>query len=171
MHHELHCLKKIRHYVHREYYLVNETEAEMVEWEAHIGDHPLSLLSLSLTFSSLPFPNERYGQTDPRDGGNLDHCVEYLREAIICRGDPSLSTFKWLPGKPNGTSSSASTSSSSASPSGAGRGVGSAHLTAVAEGHHQCVDWKRLMSWVRERAVPIFEPGVLVQPDAVGSVS
>ena len=37
VHHELHCLKKIRHYVHRDYYLVNETEKEMVEWEAHIG--------------------------------------------------------------------------------------------------------------------------------------
>ena len=37
VHHELHCLKKIRHYIHRDYYLVNETEAEIVEWAAHIG--------------------------------------------------------------------------------------------------------------------------------------
>lgn len=61
VHHELHCLvsrrrararmtggdadhvvllfvqKKIRHWIHRDYYLKNETEEELVEWEAHIG--------------------------------------------------------------------------------------------------------------------------------------
>ncbi len=56
--------------------------------------------------------------------------------AIMCRGDPSLSTFRYLHGDPP-------------------------RLTAVALGHHRCVDWDKLMEWVRERAVPIFEPGVL----------
>ena len=69
----------------------------------------------------------------------VDHCMEMLRVSIMCKGDPSLSTFQWLPGN-------------------------SSHLTAVAHGHHQCVDWDRLMTWVRNRAVPIFEPGVLVEP-------
>ena len=59
----------------------------------------------------------------------------------MCKGDPSLSTFKWVPGNP---------------PS----------LTAVAEGHHQCVKWDSLLDWVRERAVPIFEPGILAETEA-----
>ena len=65
-----------------------------------------------------------------------------MRESIMCRGDPSLTTFKWLPGDPP-------------------------RLTAVARGHHQCVDWDSMMDWVRERAVPIFEPGVLKAPDEI----
>lgn len=72
----------------------------------------------------------------------LDHCVELLREAIMCRADTSLSTFEYVQAR--------------AQP-----------LTAVARGHHQCVDWDQLMQWVRKRAVPIFEPGVLVSPDAI----
>lgn len=107
VHHELHCLKKIRHWIYKDYYLVNETEAEMVEWRAHI-----------------------------------DHCMEMMRLSIMCRGSPSLSTFHYLSGDP-------------------------AYLTAVALGHHQCVNWDRLLEWVRERAVPIFEPGVLAGPESV----
>ena len=57
----------------------------------------------------------------------------------MCRGDTSLTTFKYLSTAPQ-------------------------HLTAVALGHHQCVNWDRLMHWVRARAVPIFEPGTLVEP-------
>lgn len=103
VHHELHCLKKIRHWIYRDYYLADEPESELVEWRAHIH-----------------------------------HCLEMLRESIMCRGDTSLTTFQHLPTTPP-------------------------RLTAVALAHHQCVDWDRLMQWVRARAVPIFEPGVLAE--------
>lgn len=59
----------------------------------------------------------------------------------MCRGDPSLTTFKWLPRDPPA-------------------------FTAVAEGHHRCVNWDNLLTWVRERAVPIFEEGVIISSDA-----
>ncbi|PQE18761.1 tat pathway signal sequence protein [Rutstroemia sp. NJR-2017a WRK4] len=120
VHHELHCLvrtstrwifqtlispqKKIRHWIYKDYYLVNETEVELVEWKAHI-----------------------------------DHCIEMMRESIMCRADPSLSTFKWLHGDAQS-------------------------LTAVAEGHHQCVNWQSLLAWVRSQSVPIFEDGILQAP-------
>lgn len=29
--------KKIRHYVYKDHYLVNETATELVEWKSHIG--------------------------------------------------------------------------------------------------------------------------------------
>lgn len=57
----------------------------------------------------------------------------------MCRGDPSLSTFEYVPGDPSA-------------------------LTAVAKGHHQCVNWQSLLGWVRARSVPIFEEGVLQAP-------
>ena len=66
-----------------------------------------------------------------------------LRESLTCHADPSLSTFKYLPGRPGMPPT----------------------LTAEAKGHHQCVQWAPLMEWVRERHVPIFEEGVLVGPD------
>ena len=69
-----------------------------------------------------------------------DHCIEMMRVSIMCRGDPSLSTFKWLPGEP-------------------------LRLTAVAMGHHQCVNWDSLLAWVRQRAIPLFEPGTLAEPE------
>lgn len=57
----------------------------------------------------------------------------------MCRGDPSLSTFKWIQGSlPT--------------------------LTAVAEGHHRCVNWESLLTWVRARSVQIFHDGALQAP-------
>ena len=66
-----------------------------------------------------------------------------MRLAIMCRAEVSLNTFKWLPGH------------------------NPPRLTAVAEGHHQCVKWDSMLAWVKERAVPIYEAGVLVGPDGL----
>ena len=60
----------------------------------------------------------------------------------MCRGDPSLSTFEWLPGNPLA-------------------------FTAVARGRHQCVNWESLLGWIRERAIPIFDPGILVKHEEI----
>ena len=116
--------KKIRHWIYRDYYLTNETEEEMNEWPAHIGEYHTCPVSRILGSTLM----------------EVDHCVEMLRQAIICKADPSLATFEWLPGNPP-------------------------HLTGVAKGHHQCVAWDNLQDWVRARAAPIFEPGVLVGPN------
>lgn len=118
-----HQQKKIRHWIHKDYYLINETESELVEWRAHIGKSLATIVRVC---------RENLKLTGP------DHCMEMMRVSIMCKGDPSLSTFRWLPEDPT-------------------------HVTAVAHGHHQCVDWDTLMAWVRERAVPIFEPGVLAR--------
>lgn len=66
-----------------------------------------------------------------------DHCLELIRESIMCKGDPSLTTFEWADeNDPLG-------------------------FTAVAHSHHRCVKWDSLLGWVRKRAVPIFDPGTL----------
>lgn len=99
--HELHCLKKIRHYIYRSYYLSNESAASLTEWETHIH-----------------------------------HCIEMLRESIICRGDTTLSSFVWSAGD-------------------------ASHLTVEAKGRHQCVDWERLRKWNDARTIDAFGEGVL----------
>ena len=52
VHHELHCLKKIRHWIYKDYYLTNETKAAMIEWPAHIR----MSLPLPLIPPNLPNP-------------------------------------------------------------------------------------------------------------------
>ena len=62
----------------------------------------------------------------------------------MCRGDPTLSTFEWVSSNPPA-------------------------FTAVAYGQHRCVDWDSLLGWVRDRAIPIFEPGALATPDKIAA--
>ena len=110
--------------MYREYYLADETESELVHYELHVRKFSARL-------------------TPAFFGSSLcqDHCLELLREVIICRGDTTLSTFEWVPG------------SEPPAP------------TVVAHGHHQCVKWDSLMSWVRRRSVDAFEPGVLLNAE------
>lgn len=103
--HELHCLKRIRHWIYRDYYLENASQSVLVEESAHV-----------------------------------DHCIELLREAIICHADPTLSGFRWI------------------------QNDGTYHLTVEAPGYHKCVNWERLRVWNDERAVDAFEPGVVAGP-------
>lgn len=105
--HELHCLKRIRHWIYRDYYLSNAPEPVLIEESAHV-----------------------------------DHCIELLREAIICHADTTLSGFRWIRADD-----------------------GEAHLTVEAPGYHTCVAWETLRAWNDERAVEAFEPGVVAAPD------
>ncbi|RAH47975.1 oxidase ustYa family protein [Aspergillus brunneoviolaceus CBS 621.78] len=103
--HELHCLKRIRHWIYRDHYLADAPAAVLVEEEAHV-----------------------------------DHCVELLREASLCRADLTLSGFRWIQTGPEGKQR---------------------ELTVEAKGNHVCVDWERLRKWNDARAVDAWEPGVL----------
>ncbi|KAI0602836.1 hypothetical protein F4775DRAFT_587370 [Biscogniauxia sp. FL1348] len=88
--HELHCVKRIRHHLHLDYYYGNMTADE----EARERDH-------------------------------MDHCLEYWREAAICRGDPTLATFQWHEGRP----------------------FSKVHSV------HECVNWDKLRRWAEDRMV------------------
>ncbi|QKX60768.1 uncharacterized protein TRUGW13939_07914 [Talaromyces rugulosus] len=47
--HELHCLKRIRHWVYRDYYLENATESVLIEESAHV-DHCIELLREAILY-------------------------------------------------------------------------------------------------------------------------
>jgi hypothetical protein len=72
----------------------------------------------------------------------LDHCIETLRQGIMCRGDVSLGTYTYLSGTSN--------------------------VTARSWASHQCVDTDALLSWAKARSIDIFAHGVLVKPEDVG---
>ncbi|KAJ4297957.1 hypothetical protein N0V90_005856 [Kalmusia sp. IMI 367209] len=59
---------------------------------------------------------------------HTDHCIDVLRQAILCRADVSLFTLQW--------------SENSTAP------------RADFSHEHQCVDWEALDAWAGERAVP-----------------
>ena len=72
-----------------------------------------------------------------REGPHIDHCLEYWREAAMCRGDTTLSTFRWAEGNAYSTVSD-----------------------------HECVNWQRLDSWARERMVDMQDLSILDVPSS-----
>jgi len=68
------------------------------------------------------------------------HCLELLRQSAVCKGDISVTAFKWLK-------------------------QGSLIEPTTREGTpHQCVDWDRLSGWAKARSVDLFDPELLVKP-------
>lgn len=66
-----------------------------------------------------------------------EHCIDFLRQSVMCHGDVGLITFEWSP----------------------------TNLIPVANGTtHQCVNWGKLDQWTKERTVDMLQPGWLVHP-------
>ncbi|KAK8137991.1 hypothetical protein PG984_001371 [Apiospora sp. TS-2023a] len=119
LYHELH----LKHWIYYPYYFGNESNVDQEEEEAHVapiwppqGD---SILIRPLVI--------------------LEHCLEWLRVAALCRGDTTLSTFRW----------------------GGKEGVS---LETEYPVPHQCVNSASLMEWAEKRAVDITQGGVLQGP-------
>ncbi|KAF1962615.1 hypothetical protein CC80DRAFT_570691 [Byssothecium circinans] len=73
---------------------------------------------------------------------HVNHCIETLRQGILCRGDVSLGTYTYL--------------------------SGGNEVTARSWALHQCVDTDALLAWTKARSIDITEPGLLVKPDKLG---
>lgn len=63
----------------------------------------------------------------------LDHCIDYLRQVIMCHGDVTPITFEWVPEI---------------------QGLIAHHST-----EHLCRDFKALYGWAKSRGVPGFSAG------------
>jgi hypothetical protein len=70
-----------------------------------------------------------------RENTHIDHCLEYWREAAMCRGDTTLATFRWKDGLPYSRVYS----------------------------DHECVDWEALDDWARGRMVDMSDYSILKQ--------
>ena len=64
-----------------------------------------------------------------------DHCLEYLREVSLCRGDVSITTFGWRGGLP----------------------------TAKFSSEHECINWEALAGWAGKRSVDLLDYGILTK--------
>lgn len=102
VYHELHCIKRIRHWLSPEVYHVNISAY----------DHRLEAI-------------------------HIDHCLEYWREAAMCRADSTLATFFWRDGVP----------------------------TSRVYADHECVDWNVFDKWARSRMLVLKDMNDLDQTD------
>ncbi|KAG9236804.1 hypothetical protein BJ875DRAFT_203897 [Amylocarpus encephaloides] len=70
------------------------------------------------------YPNMTEAEED-RENRHVDHCLEYLREAAMCRGDPTLVPFHWEEGKPFSSQESV----------------------------HECINWESFANWAESRKI------------------
>ncbi|KAI0183598.1 hypothetical protein EV127DRAFT_486944 [Xylaria flabelliformis] len=79
---------------------------------------------------------------EDRERRHMDHCLEYWREAAMCRGDPTLATFVWNEGRPFSKVNSL----------------------------HECVDWDGVRRWAESRMVDTSDLTIFSRPVSGGSI-
>lgn len=87
--HELHCLNFLRKATYPEYYNQSHGFTDLPHVvRLHLG----TTISILSQFSGLPFSKitSAYSNTP------TDHCIELLRQFVVCQGDVGLYTFQWL---------------------------------------------------------------------------
>ncbi|RAL11827.1 oxidase ustYa family protein [Aspergillus homomorphus CBS 101889] len=110
--HSLHCLKKIKHMLHKETYYAHHDKTAMTrEWK------------------------------------HADHCVEYIRESLMCQPDLSLVTFRWI----NDTAQHPSA-------------PGAFYPTNFDVDVHRCADWGALDRWAGRRVFDLARVELLDRP-------
>ncbi|PYI32663.1 hypothetical protein BP00DRAFT_145250 [Aspergillus indologenus CBS 114.80] len=122
-------------------------------------DHTEGIVSLSVYHSlhclkkikHMMFKEHYYADRDEaamaREWKHADHCVEYIRESLMCQPDLALVTFRWI----NDTAQ---------------------HTAAPAEFYptnfdvdtHRCADWEALDRWAGQRAFDLSRVDLLDRP-------
>ena len=125
VYHELHCIKRLRRHLALDYYYPHLTGDELERENIHAGMyHTTETSSIAEPDCSPPLTPSIA----------TDHCLEYLRESIVCRGDTTFTPMFWRDGLP----------------------------TSRVDSIHECVDWDRLDSYARSRMVDMSDPSILV---------
>ncbi|PYH44305.1 oxidase ustYa family protein [Aspergillus saccharolyticus JOP 1030-1] len=101
--HELHCIKRLRQYIHSDYYFANISAEDRRLNDLH-----------------------------------TDHCLEILRQSVMCHADISMITMTWEPT--------------------------SKYPAADFQNVHECKNWDVLYEWQKQRSVDMMKPGFLVHP-------
>ncbi|KAB8297741.1 hypothetical protein EYC80_001543 [Monilinia laxa] len=70
-----------------------------------------------------------------RENVHSDHCLEYWREAAMCRGDATMATMFWRDAVP----------------------------TSRAWSDHECINWNAFDTWARSRSLNMTDPSILNQ--------
>ena len=117
---------------YKEHYHHGKNTAQMLREQAHSGKVTVS-------------PSAEH-TCESADG--LDHCIEYIREYLMCKPDLSLVTFHWI----NNTAQHADNPSLRLP-------------TSWDHSQHECANWETLNAWAGERVVDLYRYELLRQPE------
>lgn len=78
---------------------------------------------------------------------SVDHCIEYLREYLMCKPDLSLVTFHWI----NQTAQHDDPSAR--------------FPTNRDQGLHECANWESLDAWAGNHVFDLYDTDLLKKPD------
>jgi hypothetical protein len=76
-----------------------------------------------------------------------DHCIEYIRETLMCKPDISLVTFRWI----NDTAQHPDDPSAY-------------YPTNFDSSQHECMEWESLDNWAGNRAFDLYDVDSLDRP-------
>ncbi len=76
----------------------------------------------------------------------LDHCIEYIRESLMCKPDLSLVTFHWI----NETAQHEDPSAR--------------YPTQNDNCLHECANWETLSAWAGKRVFDLYRTDLLRKP-------
>ncbi|KAK7741829.1 hypothetical protein SLS53_004894 [Cytospora paraplurivora] len=85
-----------------------------------------------------------------REDKHVDHCIEYIREALMCQPDLSMVTFRWI----NNTAQHEDKSAF--------------YPTNFDVDMHTCASWEVLDAWAGQRSFDLFEVDRLLRPGPDG---
>ncbi|KAI0532441.1 hypothetical protein GGR58DRAFT_490209 [Xylaria digitata] len=111
VYHSLHCLKKVKRMLFKEYYHSGKSDEAMA-----------------------------------REAKHVDHCVEYIRESLMCHPDLSMVTFRWI----NNTAQYEDKTAF--------------YPTNFDAALHRCANWEALDSWANKRMFDLFDVNLLQRP-------
>ncbi|EGD95293.1 hypothetical protein TESG_02781 [Trichophyton tonsurans CBS 112818] len=122
-------------------------------------DHSEGIASLSVYHSlhclkkvkRMMFKEHYYANKDEesmaREIKHADHCVEYIRESLMCQPDLSLVTFRWI----NNTAQHEDPTEF--------------YPTNFDKDMHYCANWEHLDGWAGERMFDLFRVDLLDRPE------
>lgn len=118
---------------------MNRTALELYDGSGFFGQLSAYHHLHCLKFLRQVLHSESYDVNTPDRDTHVDHCVDDIRQALMCHADTSVLTFDW---RPNWRTPWPNFSVD-----------------------HTCVDWDALDSWAAERSFSLFDQKSLVHPE------
>ncbi|KAJ5171444.1 uncharacterized protein N7500_004227 [Penicillium coprophilum] len=82
---------------------------------------------------------DHYNSTEENLGQHIDHCLDGLRQYVMCNADLSINTFDWIPNYPKPWP----------------------NFEVV----HKCANWESIEEWVLANSFDGFDPDLIRHPD------
>jgi hypothetical protein len=123
--------KKVKRMLFKDYYHQGKSGDAMAREEKHVGKKYLIGMKPTVIGADLIA---------------LDHCVEYIRESLMCQPDLSMVTFRWI----NNTAQH--------------EDKAGFWPTNFDVDSHKCANWQKLDSWAGERMFNLFDVHLLDRP-------